>query len=266
MAPLDTKARKLRVGLFVTCLVDAFRPVIGFSAIKLLKNAGVAVDVPRAQTCCGQPAYNSGDFESARNIARALVSTFESYDYVVAPSGSCAAMIARHVPGLLADDRRFATRAADLAARAYELVAFLTDVLKIKSVPGTFSGTVAYHDSCSALRELGIKAQPRALLAKVEGLSLKEPAEPEACCGFGGLFCVKYGDIATRIADQKLDRVRESGADTLLAGDLGCLMHLAGRARRRKDKIRVRHIAEVLAGFSEAPAIGETKGRRKEPQ
>ncbi len=264
MAPLDTKARKLRVGLFVTCLVDLFRPVVGFAAVKLLETAGVTVEVPNAQTCCGQPAYNSGDFESARKIARALVSTFEPYDYIVAPSGSCAAMIARHVPGLLADDSKFASRAADVAARTYELVAFLTDVLKIKSVPGAFSGNVAYHDSCSGLRELGIRAQPRALLAKVKGLSLKELAEPEACCGFGGLFCVKYGDISTRIADQKLDRVRESGADTLLAADLGCLMHLAGRLKRRKDKIRVRHIAEVLAGLSEAPAIGEAQGARKQ--
>jgi L-lactate dehydrogenase complex protein LldE len=263
MAPTAADARKLRVALFVTCLVDFFRPVVGFAALKLLKTAGVIVEVPQAQTCCGQPAYNSGDFETARKIARALVSTFEPYDYVVAPSGSCAAMIARHVPGLLADEPRFAARAADVAARTFELVAFLNDVLKIKSLSGSFAGNVAYHDSCSGLRELGIKAQPRALLSKVQGLSLKEVAEPEACCGFGGLFCVKYGDIATRIADQKLDRVRESGADTLLAGDLGCLMHLAGRVARRKDKIRVRHIAEVLAGLSDGPAIGEPQGARK---
>lgn len=263
MAPPAANARKLRVGLFVTCLVDLFRPLVGIATVKLLETAGVLVEVPRAQTCCGQPAYNSGDFETARKIARSLISTFETYDYVVVPSGSCAAMIARHMPGLLADDSRFASRAADLASRTYELTAFLADVLKIKSVPGAFSGDVAYHDSCSGLRELGLQTQPRALLAKISGLSLKELAEPEACCGFGGLFCVKYGDIATRIADQKLDCVRESGADTLLAGDLGCLMHLAGRAKRRKEKIRVRHIAEVLAGLSEEPAIGETQSTRK---
>lgn len=260
MAPVaEQDARKLRVGLFVTCLVDLFRPTVGFAAVKLLQSAGVAVEVPLAQTCCGQPAYNSGAFETARALARNLVATFEPYDYVVAPSGSCAAMIVRHIPGLLADDKDFAARATALASRSHELVSFLTDVLKIDSLPGAFSGAVAYHDSCSGLRELGIKAQPRALLAKIGGLSLKELADPAACCGFGGLFCVKYADISTRIADQKLDHVLESGADTLLAGDLGCLLHLAGRLKRRKANIRVRHIAEVLAGLTDSPAIGEAQ-------
>jgi L-lactate dehydrogenase complex protein LldE len=264
MAPAARDARKPRVGLFVTCLVDLFRPSVGFAAVKLLEAAGATVEVPGAQTCCGQPGYNSGDFDAARALARGLVETFEPFDYVVAPSGSCAAMIARHMPGLLSDDSKLSARASALAARAYELVAFLTDVLKLETVPGEFTGAVAYHDSCSGLRELGIKAQPRSLLAKVKGLSLKEVSEPEACCGFGGLFCVKYGDISTRIADQKLDHVVKSGADTLLAGDLGCLLHLAGRLRRRKEKIRIRHVAEVLAGHAEGPAIGEPvdSGRR----
>lgn len=265
MAPPTERARNLRVGLFVTCLVDFFRPTVAFAAIKLLEAAGVTVEVPRAQTCCGQPAYNSGDLETAREVARALVGLFEPYDYVVAPSGSCAAMIARHVPGLLADDSRFAARASALAGRTYELVAFLADILKVDTVPGAFTGSVAYHDSCSSLRELGIRTQPRALLAKVKGLSLKPLAEAEACCGFGGLFCVKYGDISTRIADQKLDRVIESGADTLLAGDLGCLLHLAGRLKRRRENVRVRHIAEVLAGLTDGPAIGDPDCRRKSP-
>jgi L-lactate dehydrogenase complex protein LldE len=257
MAPAALDARKPRVGLFVTCLVDLFRPSVGFAAVTLLEAAGATVEVPRTQTCCGQPGYNSGDFDAARALARSFVEAFEPFDYVVVPSGSCAAMITRHMPGLLADDPKFSARTRALASRTYDLVAFLTDVLKLETVPGEFTGAVAYHDSCSGLRELGIKAQPRSLLAKVKGLSLKEVSEPEVCCGFGGLFCVKYGDISTRIADQKLDRVVESGANTLLAGDLGCLLHLAGRLRRRKERIRVRHIAEVLAGLAEGPAIGE---------
>jgi L-lactate dehydrogenase complex protein LldE len=220
--------------------------------------------VPAAQTCCGQPAYNSGDKADAQEIARLTIAAFEGFDYVVAPSGSCAGMLKAHYPGLLADDAGWAARAKAFARKVHELIAFLVDVRGMTAVDAAFKGRATYHDSCSGLRELGIRAQPRALLAKVQGLSLKELAEPEACCGFGGLFCVKYGDISTRIADQKLDRVRESGADTLLAGDLGCLMHLAGRLKRRKDKIRVRHIAEVLAGFSEAPGIGEAQGARKQ--
>jgi L-lactate dehydrogenase complex protein LldE len=265
MAPSAGHARNPRVGLFVTCLVDFFRPSVAFAAVKLLESGGVTVDVPDAQTCCGQPAYNSGDLETARSIARSLVGLFEPYDYVVAPSGSCAAMIARHVPGLLADDSRFAVRAAALAERTYELVAFLAGVLKVSTVPGTYTGNVVYHDSCSSLRELGIRTQPRALLAKVKGVSLKHLAESEACCGFGGLFCVKYGDISTRIADQKLDRVIESGADTLVAADLGCLLHLAGRLMRRKESIRVRHVAEVLAGITDEPAIGDPESPHDTP-
>ncbi|MFL1463047.1 (Fe-S)-binding protein [Roseococcus sp. DSY-14] len=248
---------KPRVALFVTCLVDLHRPVVGWSAVKLLEEAGCTVEVPAAQTCCGQPAYNSGDRRTAQRIARDVVAAFGGYDHVVAPSGSCAAMIAHHFPALLADDPHWKPRAQALAGRTHELTAFLVDVLGVRHVPARYEGVVTYHDSCSGLRELGVKAQPRRLLDGVAGLAVKEMREPEICCGFGGTFCVKYPDISTRMVSDKAADVAATGADTLLAGDMGCLLNMAGRLSREGSAVKVRHVAEVLAGLTEdAPPIG----------
>ncbi|MEM7225110.1 MAG: (Fe-S)-binding protein [Pseudomonadota bacterium] len=249
-----------RVGLFVTCLVDFMRPSVGFAAVKLLEDAGCRVEVPRAQSCCGQPAYNSGDRKDTTSIARGVVAAFEGFDYVVAPSGSCAAMIKHHYPALFKDDPAVAQAAEALAARTYELVSFLTDVLKIDGVSASHAATVTYHDSCSGLRELGIQAQPRALLAHVSGLALKEMKDSDVCCGFGGTFCVKYPEISNEMVEQKCQAIAESGADTLLAGDLGCLMNMAGKLKRQGSSVQVRHVAEVLAGMIDRPAIGEPEG------
>ncbi|MDA8051555.1 MAG: (Fe-S)-binding protein [Rhodospirillales bacterium] len=246
-----------RVALFVTCLVDFHRPTVGFAALRLLKQAGCRVEVPRAQTCCGQPAYNNGDRTTAREIARRILDGFSGYDYVVVPSGSCGGMLKRHLPHLFDDDPNLRPRAASLADRTYELVSFLTDVLAIERVPARYQGTVTYHDSCSGLRELGIKEQPRRLLATVDGLTLKEMAEPELCCGFGGTFCVKYPEISVRMVTDKTKDVTATGADTMLAGDLGCLLNMAGRLSREGSSVKVRHVAEVLAGMTEeVPPIG----------
>jgi L-lactate dehydrogenase complex protein LldE len=239
----------MRVGLFVTCLVDLMRPRIGFAALKLLEAAGCEVVVPRAQTCCGQPGYNAGDRAAAQALARKVLDEFSHLDYVVAPSGSCAGMIRIHYPELFRDAPEELERVERLCARTYELTDFLVSVASLPRVPGSFAGTVAYHDSCSGLRELGVKAQPRALLAKVPGLRLEEMAEAEACCGFGGLFSVKFGDIATHIAERKCANIAACGADAVVLGDLGCMLHVEGRLRRRGDtKTRVLHVAEVLAG------------------
>ena len=255
-------AKRPRVALFVTCLVDLHRPSVGFAAIKLLEQAGCDVEVPRAQTCCGQPAYNSGDRRTARELARAVVDAFAGFDYVVVPSGSCGGMIAHHFPGLFQDDPNLRARAEALAAKTHELVQFLTDVMGVERVAATYDGVATYHDSCSGLRELGIKAQPRALLASVRGLELREMAEPDVCCGFGGTFCVKYPDISTRMVSDKTADVAATGADTLLAGDLGCLLNMAGRLSREGHAVQVRHVAEVLAGMTgEVPPIGEARGR-----
>lgn len=250
-----------RVGLFVTCLVDLFRPSVGFAAVKLLEAAGCRVEVPRAQTCCGQPAYNSGDRADARAIARQVIAAFESFDYAVVPSGSCGGMIKEHYPRLFADEPTMHARAQTLAAKTYELVSFLADVIGIERVTARYDGIVTYHDACSGLRELGIKAQPRRLLAQVAGLTLKEMAEPETCCGFGGTFCVKYPDISDRMVSGKAADIAAAGADTLLAGDMGCLLNMAGKLTRRGMTVRVRHVAEVLAGMTDAPPIGAPERR-----
>ncbi|HVZ02754.1 MAG TPA: (Fe-S)-binding protein [Dongiaceae bacterium] len=249
--------RPERVALFVTCLVDLFRPSVGFAAVKLIEQAGFAVEVPEAQTCCGQPAYNSGDRADAAEIARRTVAAFEGYDYVVAPSGSCGGMLRRHYPELLADDPEWAPRAEALAARCYELTQFLVEVAKLESIDSAMAGRCTYHDSCSSLREMNVKAQPRSLLGKVKGLELAEMGDTEACCGFGGTFCVKFPDISNSMVERKTADIIASGAEHLLAGDLGCLMNIAGKLQRQGSTIKVRHVAEVLAGMTQDPAIGE---------
>ncbi len=251
-----------RVALFVTCLVDLLRPSVGFAAAALLERTGCRVEVPRAQTCCGQPAYNSGDRADSKAIARQVMAAFEGYDYVVVPSGSCAAMIRHHYPALFADDPHERLRADDLAARTFELVSFLTDVRGLTAVEARFSGRATYHDSCSGLRELGIKDQPRRLLAAVEGLELTELGEAEVCCGFGGTFCVKYPEISDSMVTSKAERIEATGAGLLLAGDLGCLLNMAGKLKRRGAAVEARHVAEVLAGMTDEPAIGEATGGR----
>ena len=239
----------MRVGLFVTCLVDLMRPRIGMAALKLLEDAGCEVVVPRSQTCCGQPGYNSGDRSSALALARKVLAEFEACDYVVAPSGSCAGMIRTHYPDLFSGQPDELARAQRLCEKTYELTDFLLNVAKTERIAATFNGTVTYHDSCSGLREMGVKEQPRALLAKVAGLKLAEMNEAETCCGFGGTFAIKFGDISTRLADNKCEHALATGAGAIVLGDLGCMLNIEGRLRRKGDtKTRVLHVAEVLAG------------------
>ena len=257
---MEESMPRRKVALFVTCLVDLFRPSVGFASLKLLEESGCTVAVPQAQTCCGQPAYNSGDRRDAKTIARGVVAAFEPYEYLVAPSGSCTGMIKKHYPELFADEPEWQRRAEALAAKSYELVSFLTDVLGVTALSARHSGSVTYHDSCSGLRELGIRRQPRQLLKSVEGLELRELPDADVCCGFGGTFCVKYPDISNAIVEQKTAAIAATQAETLLAGDLGCLMNMAGKLKRQGRPTKVRHVAEVLAGMTDAPAIGEGEG------
>ncbi|HZT47281.1 MAG TPA: (Fe-S)-binding protein [Hyphomicrobiaceae bacterium] len=250
-------AGRPRVGLFVTCLVDLFRPSVGFAAVKLLRDAGCDVDVPVGQTCCGQPAYNSGDKATAEDLARQTIAALEGYDYVVAPSGSCAGMLKVHYPVLLADDPAWKARAAAFSAKVHELISFLVDVRGLDKVDARLDARATYHDSCSGLRELGVREQPRQLLRTVKGLELVEMGDAEVCCGFGGTFSVKYPDISNAIVERKAERIAATGAGMLLAGDLGCLMNMAGKLSRQGRKIAVRHVAEVLAGELSDPAICE---------
>ena len=250
-------AGRPRVGLFVTCLVDLFRPNVGFAAVKLLRAAGCDVEVPRAQTCCGQPAYNSGDLKNTREIAKQVIDAFEEFDYVVAPSGSCAGMLKLHYPKLFASDAGWQQRAQALAARCHELVSFITDVCGTDNVDASFDHSVTYHDSCSGLRELAIHAQPRKLLASVRDLRLSEMRDADVCCGFGGTFCIKYPEISARMVSDKMANTEASGADNVLGGDLGCLLNIAGGLKRYGSKIKVYHVAEVLADMADVRAIGE---------
>lgn len=254
----DARVSRPRVALFVTCLVDLYRPTIGFAAIRLLEQAGCLVEVPRAQTCCGQPAYNSGDRTRTLNLAERILDAFGGYDYVVVPSGSCAGMLKHHLPRLFDHDPNLRARADSLAERTFELISFLCDVMKVEQMQTRYGGgAVTYHDSCSGLRELGIKQQPRHLLQAV-GASIREMADAEVCCGFGGTFCVKYPEISTRMAADKVREILATGAETVLAGDLGCLLNIAGLLQREGHPTRARHVAEVLAGMTgQVPPIGE---------
>jgi L-lactate dehydrogenase complex protein LldE len=248
----------MRVALFVTCLIDLLRPSAGFAAVKLLQQAGCEVVVPETQTCCGQPAYNNGDQDNARAIARQVIRALESFDHVVIPSGSCGGMLTHHYPQLFADDEHWRQRAQQLAERSHELTQFLVDVLNVTEFGARYDGKVAYHDSCSSRRELGVLQQPRALLSHVKGLTRVELQDSDQCCGFGGTFSIKFPEVSTAIVDSKVTDIEQTGADTIVAGDMGCLMNIAGRLSRKGKPIKAFHIAEVLAGMTEHPmfAIG----------
>jgi L-lactate dehydrogenase complex protein LldE len=246
-----------RVGLFATCLVDMLRPNIGFSALELLRASGCDVVIPKVQTCCGQPAYNSGDDFNARKLACLVIETFEDFDYLVAPSGSCAVMI-RAYPELFRHDPLMSARAEKLGAKTYELLSFLVDVRGFRPSGVSCKASATYHDTCSGLRGLGVKSQPRTLLAAIDGLDMRVMEGEETCCGFGGSFCMKYSEISDAIVAEKAQNIRATGADLLLGGDLGCLLNMAGKLRRAGAPTRVFHAAELLAGRA-IHAIGEEK-------
>lgn len=247
------------VALFVTCLVDLFRPSVGFATVKLLEDAGCQVAVPMAQTCCGQPAWNSGDKADTRSLAEAVIKEFETYDYVVAPSGSCAGMLKHHYPELFAGDKKWQPRVEAFSAKVFEITSFLVDVMKVKKTPGRLKANVTYHDSCAGLRELGISQQPRKLLKSKTGVKLVDMKDSDVCCGFGGTFAIKYPEISNAIVSAKTENVTASKPDLLLAGDLGCLLNIAGKLRRQGNEIEIRHVAEVLANMVEEPGIGQAK-------
>ena len=236
------------------------RPSIGFAAIALLEAAGCRVEVPLDQTCCGQPALNSGDREGAHAASpNGTIALLEPFEHVAVPSGSCAATIRVHYGELFDDDPAWHARADAVAGRTYELLSYLVDMRGWLPERVSLSATATYHDSCSGLRELGIEAQPRRLLARVDGLSLRPLEGSTTCCGFGGTFCVKYPAISNAIVEEKAQMIEATGADLLLGGDLGCLMNMAGKLHRRGAATRAFHAAEILAGMGGGPAIGEVE-------
>lgn len=246
----------MRVALFVSCLVDLFRPSAAYASLKLLEQSGCTTSIPQNQTCCGQPAYNNGDRNNARQLAIQVIDTFSDFDYVVVPSGSCAGMVKCHYPALFVDDKEYFSKATRLAERCYELTSFLADVVELKLENLNFSEKVTYHDSCSCQRELKVKEQPRKLLKAVNDLELIEMKGTEECCGFGGTFCVKYDELSGHMVDKKVDSIKQTGANILLAADLGCLMNIAGRIKRRSLPVKVYHVAEILADMIDDDGIG----------
>ncbi len=237
----------MKVSLFVTCLVDQFFPEVGMSAVSVLRRLGVEVDFPPEQTCCGQPAFNSGFSSEARELAKRFIGIFENSEYVVAPSGSCTGMVRVFYPELFKDDPDWRKRAELLASRTYELTEFLANVLGVEDVGAAYQGKVALHQSCHLLRELNVRTEPQRLLRAVKGIELVELERAEACCGFGGLFSIKYPHISGGILQDKIDSIEKSEAAVVVACDVGCLMHIAGGLSRQSAAARTMHIAELLA-------------------
>jgi L-lactate dehydrogenase complex protein LldE len=247
----------MRIALFATCLIDTFRPSAGFATIKLLEQAGYQVDVPVLQTCCGQPAYNNGDVDNARKIAEKTIAIFRDYDYIVIPSGSCAGMLIHHYPVLFEDRPDWRNKAMDLSRRCFELSTFLHDIAKVNNFPVTHTGTLTFHDSCSSLREIKSKQTVRNLINTNKNANLVEIEDNEACCGFGGTFCVKYPEISEHMVNDKVNNILATGADILVSGDMGCMLNIAGRLKRLNKPIKIFHIAEYLAGDTDAAGIGD---------
>lgn len=249
----------MKVALFSTCLIDMFRPSAGFATLELLEAAGCQVEVPLAQTCCGQPAYNNGDRNDTIRIARQVIDTFNQYDYVIIPSGSCAGMLSRHYPELFADDSLWSAKARIFASKCYELTVFLHDILRLETLNRAFHAEVVYHDSCSSLREAGSHNSATRLLENTPGLRLHPLEENQVCCGFGGTFSIKFPSLSTRMVDDKISFIRKTPAEVVTATDLGCLMNISGRLRRLSHPVRALHIAEILAGKTDLPGIAESE-------
>jgi L-lactate dehydrogenase complex protein LldE len=236
-----------KASLFVTCLVDQFYPEVGESTVRVLRRLGVDLDFPPEQTCCGQTAFNAGYWSEARPLARRFLTVFRGDRYIVAPSGSCASMVRNFYAELLHDDPDVLEEWRGLAPRVFELSEFIVDVLGVSDLGGPGAGRrVTYHEACHLRRELGVTAQPRALLKAVPGLDLVEMDQAEVCCGFGGTFSVKYADISGAMLQDKLDNIAKTGADTLTACDSSCLMHLAGGMDKQGMDVRPMHLAEIL--------------------
>jgi L-lactate dehydrogenase complex protein LldE len=240
------------VSLFFTCLADAFSPDVCFATAAVLERFGAQVTVPLSQTCCGQPAFNSGNRKEARKMAAKFLSAFRGDGYIVTPSGSCAAMVKHMYPALFRDEPAMLSLAYSVGERVFELSQFLVDVLGVTDPRSSFLGKVTYHDSCHLRRGLGVVEAPRTLLRAIPGVELVEMAESDRCCGFGGVFSVKYPQISCRMLDRKIERILETGAQYVTSGDLGCLMNIDGLISRSGYPVRAIHLAEILAGDREA--------------
>ena len=236
------------VSLFIPCLVDALFPEVGEAMVRVFNRIGVLLTYTEDQTCCGQPAFNSGYQREAARAARRFIDLFEAADAIVCPSGSCVAMVRHHYPQLFPNDPVMLDRALAVGRKTFEFSEYLVERLGMTDLGAAFPGIATYHDSCHLARTLGIREQPRQLLRHVRGLSLVEMANSDTCCGFGGAFSINYPDISLALVDDKIDNILKSGADTVVGCDAGCLMNIRGRITRRNENIRVLHLAQVLSG------------------
>jgi L-lactate dehydrogenase complex protein LldE len=235
------------ITLFIQCLVDSMYPEVGQAMVHLFEKLGISVDIPLDQTCCGQPAFNSGYRKEAKTAARRFIEIFENAKTIVCPSGSCVDMVKHQYPGLFKDGSLWQERAKKVSAKTFELTQYLVDILGVEDVGARFQGKVTYHDSCHLLRNLGVADQPRKLIANVRDTRLIEMKNSEKCCGFGGTFSVKYPDISTAILEEKVDNIMATGVDAVVGCDISCLMNIQGMLNRRNSHIRIMHIAELLA-------------------
>lgn len=242
----------LKASLFITCIADNFFPQVGDSVAKILRRNGVDLDFPKDQTCCGQPAFNAGYWDEARDVAKGLIRTFEKSEYVVSPSGSCVAMIKHDYPQLFAGDQLWESRVKELAAKTYEFSQFLVNVLKVEDVGARQKMKVVYHPSCHATRIMEIHEEPLKLLHRVKGLELLELPNADQCCGFGGTFSVKMAAVSEEIVEDKVRNIMQSGADIVTGTDLGCLMNIGGRLEHQGHSVQAIHIAQLLAEGMEA--------------
>jgi len=247
LKPHSVQLNLSSVSLFVTCIVDQVFPQVGIAVTQVLERLGFEIDFPFAQTCCGQPALNSGYPDEAREVALHFLKVFRDSEYIIVPSGSCASMIQHHYGDLFPRDEQLLAEARAIGGRVWEFSRFLLEIAKVDDVGAHFDGIVTYHDSCHALRELKIKEGPRRLLAKVRGLTLHEMEAAEECCGFGGTFSIKFPEVSGSMARTKMDSIRKTDAGTVVSIDSSCLMQLRGVIQRAGLPIRAMHLAEVLA-------------------
>ncbi len=236
------------VTLFIQCLVDGIYPEVGEAMVKIFRNLGFDLACPTQQTCCGQPAFNAGYRREARVAAKRFIEIFETADTIICPSGSCVTMVRHHSPELFKDDVSWLQRAGQVADKTYELTQYLVDVLEVDDLGARYDGKITYHDSCHLLRNLRVKDQPRRLLRNVSGADFVEMYDSDKCCGFGGSFSVKYADISAAMVEDKVNNIIDSGADTVVGCDMGCLMNIQGMLSRKGSDIKVMHVAQILAG------------------
>ena len=237
----------MKASLFVTCIADNFFPKVGESVVKILKKGGVVLDFPDEQTCCGQPAFNAGYWDEAREVAKGLIKAFEKSEYVVSPSGSCVAMIKEDYPQLFAGDGLWESRMRELGNKTYEFTQFLVNVLKVEDIGCRRKVKAVYHPSCHATRLLGIKEEPLRLLNNIKELELLDLPHADQCCGFGGTFSVKMAAVSEEIVEEKVRNILQSGADIVTGVDLGCLMNIGGRMEHQGHPVQAIHIAQLLA-------------------